>query len=74
MIEEEPTRAATLLGASLHLFSEIGAIPSPDEAQVQELVEAYVLDALGAEQVAELRAAGASSTLDDLLEDVASSA
>jgi predicted ATPase/DNA-binding SARP family transcriptional activator len=74
MIEEEPTRAATLLGASHHLFSEIGAIPSPDEAQVQERVEAYVLDALGAERVAELRAAGASSTLDDLLEDVASSA
>jgi predicted ATPase/DNA-binding SARP family transcriptional activator len=74
MIEDEPTRAAALLGASDHLFSEIGAIPSPDEAQVQERVAAYVLDALGAERVAELRAAGAVSTLDELLEDVASGA
>jgi tetratricopeptide (TPR) repeat protein len=74
MIEDEPARAATLLGASDQLFSEIGAIPSPDEAEVQERVAAYVLDALGAERVAELRAAGAASTLDDLLEDVASGA
>jgi tetratricopeptide (TPR) repeat protein len=74
MIEDKPARAATLLGASDQLFSEIGAIPSPDEAEVQERVAAYVLDALGAERVAELRAAGAASTLDDLLEDVASGA
>jgi predicted ATPase/DNA-binding SARP family transcriptional activator len=74
MIEDEPTRAATLLGASDHLFGEIGAIPSPDEAQVQERVAAYVVDALGEERVGELRAAGAASALDDLLEDVASRA
>ena len=74
MIEDDPTRAATLLGASDHLFAEIGAIPSPDEAQVQERVAAYVVAALGEERVAELRAAGAASTLDDLLEDVASRA
>ena len=74
MIEDDPGRAATLLGASDHLFSEIGAVPSPDEAQVQERVAAYVLDALGAERVAELRADGAASTLDELLEDVASRA
>jgi tetratricopeptide (TPR) repeat protein len=72
MIEAEPERAATMLAASDHLFAEIGAIPSPDEAQAQERVAGYVVDALGAEQVAELRAAGAAATLDELLEDVAS--
>jgi predicted ATPase/DNA-binding SARP family transcriptional activator len=74
MIEDEPMQAARLLGASDRLFAEIGAIPSPDEAQVQERVAAYVVDALGAEEVAGLREAGATSTLDELLEDVASRA
>jgi tetratricopeptide (TPR) repeat protein len=74
MIEADPERAATMLGASDHLFAEIGAIPSPDEAQVQERVAAYVVDALGADRVAELRAAGAAAALDELLEDVASRA
>jgi hypothetical protein len=63
-----------MLGASDHLFAEIGAIPSPDEAQVQERVAAYVVDALSADRVAELRAAGAAAALDELLEDVASRA
>jgi len=61
-----------MLGASDHLFAEIGAIPSPDEAEVQERVAAHIVDTLGAERVAELRAAGAATTLDELLEDVAS--
>ena len=74
MIEADPERAATMLGASDHLFAEIGAIPSPDEAEVQERVAAYVVDALGAERVDELRAAGAATALDELLEDVASRA
>jgi tetratricopeptide (TPR) repeat protein len=72
MIEADPERAATMLGASEHLFAEIGAIPSPDEAQVRERVAVYVADALGAERVAELRAVGAATSLDELLEDVAS--
>jgi tetratricopeptide (TPR) repeat protein len=74
MIEAEPERAATLLGASKALFSELGVVPSPDEAQSQERVSDYVVDALGEERAAELRAEGASHTLDELLDRVASEA
>ena len=45
MIEEDAARAATLLGASEGLFSEIGAILSPDEAQAQQRVTDVLLDA-----------------------------
>ena len=71
-IEGEPERAATLLGASEALFSELGVAMSPDEAEAQERVTSYVVDALGAERSAQLRAEGAALTLDELLEDVAS--
>jgi predicted ATPase len=74
MIEEDATRAATLLGASNRLFAEIGAIPSPDEAETQERVAEYVVDELGAEQAAEVQAEGAELGLDELLENVASRA
>jgi predicted ATPase/DNA-binding SARP family transcriptional activator len=74
MLEEDATRAATLLGASNRLFGEIGAIPSPDEAETQERVAAYVAEELGAERAAEVQAAGAELTLDALLENVASRA
>ncbi|MFL5941702.1 MAG: BTAD domain-containing putative transcriptional regulator [Gaiellaceae bacterium] len=74
MIEADPERAATMLGASNHLFAEIGAIPSPDEAQAQERVAAYVVDALDVERAAELQAVGAALDLEELLEDVASRA
>jgi hypothetical protein len=56
----------------LRQVAEIGAIPSPDEAQVQERVAAYIVDELGEERAAERRAVGAAATLDELLEDVAS--
>jgi predicted ATPase/DNA-binding SARP family transcriptional activator len=72
MIEEDAARAATLLGASERLFSEIGATPSPDEAQTQQRVAEYAEDALGAERATELRADGAARNLDELLEGVAS--
>ena len=65
---------ALLLGASEHLFSEIGALPNPDEAQVQKRVGAFVVDALGEERVTELRAEGAAQTLDKVLDRVASRA
>ena len=55
MIEEDAARAATMLGASEQLFAEIGASPSPDEAQAQERITAYVVDELGAERADELR-------------------
>jgi tetratricopeptide (TPR) repeat protein len=74
MIEAEPERAATLLGASAGLFAELGVVPSPDEAQSQQRVTAFVVDALGEERAAELRAEGAAQTLDDLLDRVASEA
>ncbi|HEU5214426.1 MAG TPA: BTAD domain-containing putative transcriptional regulator [Gaiellaceae bacterium] len=73
-LEGDPERAATLLGASEHLFSEIGAIPSPDEAAAQERVIHHIREALGTERAAELRAEGAALTLDELLERAASPA
>jgi hypothetical protein len=72
MLEEDAERAATLLGASEQLFSVIGRVPDPDEAQVQARVAAFVTDALGAGRAAELRAAGAALDLDELLDGVAS--
>ncbi len=74
MLENDPTRAATMLGASGGLFSEIGASLSPDEAQTQERITAYVCAELGAERVDELRVEGAAVPLDELLDDVASRA
>jgi tetratricopeptide (TPR) repeat protein len=74
MLEGDAPRAAILLGASEDLFSEIGAIRSPDEDEAQRRVSAYIVDALGADRVGELRAEGAALTLDQLLEDVASRA
>ncbi len=74
MLEEDTTRAAVLLGASEGLFAELGAIPSPDEAEAQQRVTAYVLEGLGPERAAELRSEGAALTLDELLDRVASRA
>ena len=74
MIEEDAERAATLLGASQQLFSEIGALPNPDEAVVQARLVTFVVDALGEERATELRAEGASQTLEELLDRVASGA
>jgi predicted ATPase/DNA-binding SARP family transcriptional activator len=74
MLEEDAPRAATLLGASEGLFAEIGAITSPDEAEAQQRVTNYVVDALGAERADELRAEGSAVSLDQLLEGVASRA
>jgi tetratricopeptide (TPR) repeat protein len=72
MIEQDAARAAMLLGASGGLFSDIGATLSPDEAQTQERVAAYVVDELGPERTDELRAEGAATALDELLDEVAS--
>lgn len=74
MLESDPERAATMLGASRREFSEIGAVLSPDEAQSQPRVAAYAVEELGAERAAELQTAGAALELDELLEDVASRA
>jgi predicted ATPase/DNA-binding SARP family transcriptional activator len=74
MLESDPERAATILGASEQQFREIGAVFSPDEAESQERVGSYVVEELGAERVAELRALGADLNLDELFEDVASRA
>ena len=72
MIEDDAARAATLIGASEQLFAEIGRVPDPDEAQMQAQVSAFVVSALGEEEAAKLRAEGASQTLDELLDRVAS--
>jgi hypothetical protein len=72
MLGGDTARAAVLLGACEGLFAELGAIPSPDEAQAQQRVTDYVLGELGAERAAELRSEGAAMTLDELVKDVAS--
>jgi predicted ATPase/DNA-binding SARP family transcriptional activator len=71
MLEDAAIPAARLLGASNRLFGEIGAIPSPDEAETQERVAAYVADELGARRAADVQTEGAELSLDELLEDVA---
>jgi tetratricopeptide (TPR) repeat protein len=74
MIDGDAVRAATLLGGSEELFAEIGATRSPDEAESQARVTAYLLDGLGRERTDELRAEGAALSLDELLERVTSPA
>lgn len=74
MSEDDAVRAATLLGASQKLFSEIGALPNPDEAQVQTRLVTFIVGELGEERAAELRAEGASQTLEELLDRIASEA
>jgi tetratricopeptide (TPR) repeat protein len=74
MIEDNPARAATLLGASEELFAEMGRVPDPDEAEVQERVAEFVTERLGAERAGELRAEGATLSLHQLVEGVASRA
>jgi predicted ATPase/DNA-binding SARP family transcriptional activator len=74
MIKDDAERAATLLGASEQLFAEIGALPNPDEAQVQARLVEFIVDGLGEERSAELRAEGAKLTPDELLDGVASRA
>src|SRR5436305_10996675 len=64
MLEEDTARAAVLLGASEGLFAELGAIPSPDEAEAQQRVTDYALETLGPARTAELRSEGAATTLD----------
>jgi predicted ATPase/DNA-binding SARP family transcriptional activator len=73
-LDGDATRAAMLLGASEKVFSEIGAIPSPDEIEAQQRVKECIANVLGAGRVDELRAEGATSSLDQLLESVASRA
>jgi tetratricopeptide (TPR) repeat protein len=72
MIEGDAQRAANLLGASEQLFAEIGRVPDPDEAQVQARVAAFVTETLGEGEAARLRAQGASQSLEELLDRVAS--
>jgi predicted ATPase/DNA-binding SARP family transcriptional activator len=74
MLEDDAERAATLLGASEHLFYQLGRVPDPDEAQTQARLAEFVTHALGAGRAADARAAGAALELDELLEGVASRA
>ena len=71
-LEDDPERAATMLGASEHLFRDIGAALDPEEVQSQERIAAFLDGSLGTERAQELRAAGAALDLDALPEDVAS--
>ena len=72
MIEGDPERTATMLGASEELFREIGVKPSPDDTETRERIAAYAVAQLGAERVAELLEEGAALDTEELLEGVAS--
>jgi predicted ATPase len=74
LLEDDAERAATMLGASEHLFGEIGAALDPEEVESQERVGAFAQERLGPVRADELRAAGAAKDLGELLEDVASGA
>jgi predicted ATPase/DNA-binding SARP family transcriptional activator len=74
LLEDDAERAATMLGASQHLFHEIGAALDPEEVESQERIAAFARERLGPARAEELRGAGAGLALDDLLEDVASRA
>jgi len=72
LLEDDATRAATMLGASEHLFHEIGAALDPEEVESQDRIAAFVQERLGPAQTEELRGAAAAAELDELLEGVAS--
>jgi predicted ATPase/DNA-binding SARP family transcriptional activator len=74
LLEDDAERAATMLGASEHLFHEVGAALDPEEVESQERIAAFAHERLGPARFEELRGVGAASTLDDLLEPVASGA
>ena len=56
-----------MLGASEHLFTEVGAAIDPDETDTQRKVRMWAIERIGAEAVDELRAAGADTSIDELL-------
>jgi predicted ATPase/DNA-binding SARP family transcriptional activator len=70
LLEHDAERAATMLGASEHLFHEIGVPPDPEEMECHERIGAFARERLGPARVEELRGAGAALTLDELLEGV----
>src|SRR4029078_1811411 len=65
MIEDAAPRAAVLLGASEQLFTEIGCVPDPDEAQTQARLSAFVVDTLGEGRAAGLRGGGGAEKPQD---------
>jgi sugar phosphate isomerase/epimerase len=74
LLEDDAERAATMLGASEHLFGEIGAALDPEEVESQERIAAFARERLGPVRADELREAGSARDLGELLEDVASGA
>jgi predicted ATPase/DNA-binding SARP family transcriptional activator len=67
MHEEDAVRAATFLGGATRLFEDVGSVIDPDETETQQKVLAFIVEKLGAERAAELRAVGAERPLDELL-------
>jgi hypothetical protein len=63
MLEDDAGWAATMLGASQHVFGEIGAALDPEEAESQQRVAAFAAEKLGPARADELRAAGATVDL-----------
>lgn len=68
MLDDDAERAARVLGASEKLFAEVGAAIDPDETQTQRKVLEWTIETIGATAVDELRAAGADTSIDELVE------
>jgi tetratricopeptide (TPR) repeat protein len=65
MREGDAERAIQALGASQHLFAEIGAALDPDGARTWDEIIEFASAELGVERAEELRHEGAERTLDD---------
>jgi predicted ATPase len=66
LLVREEERAAELLGASEHLFGEIGVAVDPEEAEAQERLRRQLYESLGPERTDELRASGAAQPAEEL--------
>ena len=65
MREGDAEQAIQALGASQHLFADIGAALDPDGAKTWGEVVDFASTELGAERAEELRQRGAELSLDD---------
>ena len=66
LLVHEEERAAELLGASEHLFEEIGAAVDPEESETLARLRLQLYNSLGEDRTDDLRARGAAQRADEL--------
>ena len=67
MVEEDPERAARALGAAQTLFAEVGVAIDREEVETQEKIRSYAVERLGQDRADELVAAGAGTSVEELI-------